>query len=359
MLNVVNLAVRFVRSGSGAGVTGIGIMNLYNMNRSLNTSNKSVLLILLVLFLHIQQALAQLPGYTVFYGVTTQKPTQLSLRSWTFQGRTMYLLVNPQTMNTSVAALPQTAIRKTTLPVLQQQFSKTPYVRALLNERNRDTNLQDAGIERADTTERGFSLTIDLCPSTKPLTRSVFEDLIAAFAPEERPVPVTITVSGLWMNSHPDDLTYLKSLVKRGELDITWVNHSYHHRFDPKRPLPVNFLLEPNTNIAEEVLLNEQTMLQNGLVPSVFFRFPGLVSDKAVFDRILDFGLLPIGSDAWLAKGQQPKPGSLVLIHANGNEPVGVADFIQLIRQKSAAIRNKQWLLYELPASVMNSGAQH
>ncbi|OIN55543.1 polysaccharide deacetylase family protein [Arsenicibacter rosenii] len=300
-------------------------------------------------------AMAQLAGYTVFFGATAQKPTQIALRSWSFQGRTMYWLVNPQTMKTSVAALPQDAVRKLNPAVLQQQFSRTPYGRALASEKRRDTNLQDAGIERADTTERGFSLTIDLCPSTKPLTRSVFENLIAAFETEEKPIPVTITVSGLWMNSHQDDLAYLKSLVAKGDLDITWVNHSYHHRFDPKRPLPVNFLLEPNTNIAEEVLLNEQTMLQNGLVPSVFFRFPGLVSDKSVFDRILGFGLLPIGSDAWLAKGQQPKPGSLVLIHANGNEPVGINDFIQLIRQKSASIRSKQWLLYELPESVLKS----
>lgn len=324
-------------------------------NRYIQAAIRKVLISSWLLCAGRMPALAQLSGYTVFYGVTTQKPTQVSLRKWVFQGRSMYLLVNPQTMNTSVAALPDNAVRRATPASLQQQFGRTAYVKALAVEKARDSNLQDAGIERADTTERGFSLTIDLCPSTKPLTRSVFENLIAAFGAEEKPIPVTITVSGLWMNSHQDDLAYLKSLSARGDLDITWVNHSYHHRFDPKRPLPVNFLLEPNTDIAGEVLLNEQTMLQNGLVPSVFFRFPGLVSDKLVFDRILDFGLLPIGSDAWLAKGQQPKQGSLVLIHANGNEPVGINDFIQLIRQKSASIRNKQWLLYELPASVVKS----
>lgn len=297
---------------------------------------------------------AQLPNYRVAFGLTAETPRRVVLRQWEEDGQPRCLLLNPETLETTVVSPPARLqpLRGSDLP---DALAATPYGRALRAERQRDGALQDAGLERADTTERGFSLTIDLCPSTKPLTRAVFEDLLRAFEPSEKPVPVTITVTGVWMETHPDDLAYLKSLVRRGELRITWVNHSYHHRFDPRRPLPLNFLLEPATNLEAEVLLNEQAMLQNGLTPSPFFRFPGLVSDKAVFDRVLALGLLPIGSDAWLAKNQAPGPGSFVLIHANGNEPLGVADFIQLLRQKSALIRNKTWLLYELPGSVARS----
>jgi len=274
------------------------------------------------------------------------------LRQWRQAGQTRYLTLNPQTLETAIANLSANQVKALPWPAALQAASQTPYGRALRMEQQRDAHLQDAGIERTDTTERGFSLTIDLCPSTKPLTRSVFEQLIGAFEPEEKPIPVTITITGLWMENHAQDLAYLKNLVNRGELAITWVNHSFHHRYNPQLPLPINFMLEAATNINDEVLLNEQAMLKNGLKPSIFFRFPGLVSDKGVFDRILAFGLLPIGSDAWLAKNQQPRQGSLVLIHANGNEPVGIADFITLIRKKSSFIRNKTWLLYDLPESV-------
>ncbi|MFD2570076.1 polysaccharide deacetylase [Spirosoma soli] len=300
-------------------------------------------------------SLAQLINYRTSFGLTREQPRRVVLRQWQQDGQTRYLVLNSVTLETSIATLPTRTIQFLPWSAIKTQLQATPYGRALAREKARATNLTDAGIERADTTERGFSLTIDLCPSTKPLTRSVFEQLIAAFEPEEKPVPVTITITGLWMESHQKDLVYLKNLESQGLLAITWVNHSYHHRYNPRLPLADNFLLETNTNLSDEILLNEQAMLRNGLTPSAFFRFPGLVSDKVIFDKVLAFGLLPIGSDAWLAKNQQPKDGSLVLIHANGNEPLGITDFIKLIRQRAASIHNKTWLLYELPTSVADA----
>lgn len=154
------------------------------------------------------------------------------------------------------------------------------------------------------------------------------------------------------MRQHPRDLDWLKQMERKGEIYITWINHSFNHRVSKSLPLKENFLLEPGTDINFEVLETEKAMLKNGLLPSVFFRFPGLVSDKQLVNRITDLGLIPIGTDAWLAKGQAPHAGSIVLIHGNGNEPVGVKDFIDLLRSKTTAIAKKQWLLYDLRESV-------
>ncbi|MNT87847.1 hypothetical protein D3C86_1607280 [compost metagenome] len=69
-------------------------------------------------------------------------------------------------------------------------------------------------------------------------------------------------------------------------------------------------------------------------------------------EEVLGFGLIPIGSDAWLAKGQHAQDGSIVLIHANGNEEVGVQDFIQLLNSEQKNIRNKRWILHDLHEGV-------
>jgi hypothetical protein len=93
-------------------------------------------------------------------------------------------------------------------------------------------------------------------------------------------------------------------------------------------------------------------MIDNGLLPSAFFRFPGLVSDPKLVRRVISYGLIPVGSDAWLAKNQAPSPGSIVLVHGNGNEPIGIERFLALVKKERTAIREKHWLLFDLRRSV-------
>ena len=77
------------------------------------------------------------------------------------------------------------------------------------------------------------------------------------------------------------------------------------------------------------------------------------MSNKTITDQILEWGLIPIGSGAWLAKGENPKvSGSIVLIHANGNEPVGVDDFLRLLQKEKAALQLGQWRLLDLREEV-------
>ena len=155
------------------------------------------------------------------------------------------------------------------------------------------------------------------------------------------------------MNNHTRDLKWLDSLQKVGDLNITWINHTFNHFTSKNVPLKENFILEPGTDINSEVLNLEIALLERNMVPSVFFRFPGLVSDKEILDKIVDFGLIPVVSDAWLAKGQWPKNGSIVLIHANGNEPIGVHDFIELLTKERDSALSRHWELFDLRESVV------
>ncbi|HEY4197642.1 MAG TPA: polysaccharide deacetylase [Mucilaginibacter sp.] len=316
--------------------------------------------LLLTLFLCIsalstyaQQNFLNITNYRVYYGWARNYPQDwLILRRFENRGKDFLLMVNPQTLQTKVNESSFYQIKQMTLAETRIFFKNTPYEKAISKVESQSVVIQDAGIERGIPTETGISLTADLCPSHRPLDRRIFTTLFAEFKKVEKPAPIALSVSGLWMLKHKEDLEWLKQLRNNGEIRITWVNHSYNHRVSKNAPLKENFLLEPGTDINYEVLATEELMLKNGLVPSTFFRFPGLVSDKQLVYKITDFGLIPIGSDAWLAKGQQPQAGSIVLIHGNGNEPVGVEDFIKLLQSKTKQIASKQWLLYDLSESV-------
>jgi len=77
----------------------------------------------------------------------------------------------------------------------------------------------------------------------------------------------------------------------------------------------------------KEILDDERLLIANGETPSLFFRFPGLVSSDPLMQAVRRFHLITLGADAWLAIGQKPRPGSIVLVHPNGNEPWGLALF--------------------------------
>ncbi|MBU5614317.1 polysaccharide deacetylase family protein [Geomonas azotofigens] len=209
-------------------------------------------------------------------------------------------------------------------------FSATRLGRAVQRYTAPPYRLQNGGATRADTGADGFFLTVDLCPSKRPFERELFEAAEALV--KGKAVPVAVMVSGLWLESHPEEVAYLKGEVAAERLAVTWVNHSWHHHYDPKVPLAGNFLLAPGTDLRAEVLQVEQELLSRGLVPSPFFRFPGLVSDGAAMKLLAELSLVPVGADAWLAKGEPPRRGSFILVHGNGNEPKGIKLALPLLK---------------------------
>lgn len=327
-----------------------------------NLMNKTFTNLIFALFctstIFIEQTSAQtvyrkIGNYKVYYGWAHNYPQDwMILRRFDNEGRNYLLMVNPQTLETKINESSFYQIKPMTMEQAREFFKSTPYQKALAKAEKQSINIQDAGIESGIPKQTGISLTADLCPSHRPLDKRIFTDIFTEFKKVERPVPIALSITGIWMRQHPQDLAWLKQMQANREIYITWINHSFNHRVSLKAPLKENFLLEPGTDISYEVLETEQAMLRNGLLPSVFFRFPGLVSDQQLVYRITGFGLIPVGTDAWLAKGQQPQNGSIVLIHGNGNEPVGVNDFIKLLQSKTRSIAGKQWLLYDLRESV-------
>lgn len=189
--------------------------------------------------------------------------------------------------------------------------------------------LQNDGIT---TPKRGIFITTDLCPSSKKgFEERLYKALIQNF---QNPAPVTLFITKRWIQKHKKSFEQLKSWDKNGSLKITWGNHTAYHHYHPKVPLKQNFVLSPEENLTKDVLDLEVELVKDGITPSVFFRFPGLVSDKKSVELIKELGLITIGSNCWLAKGEKIKDGVVILLHGNKNEPKGVDLLIKAIKDK-------------------------
>ena len=254
----------------------------------------------------------------------------LAIRSFKSDGAARLLLVDPATLLSY--DLPAGSVTSCSAESADPAACSTRLGKALQRYNSAPYRLQNGGATRAEAEVDGLFLTVDLCPSKRPFERELFEAAMALG--KGAPVPVAVAVSGVWLASHPEEVSYLKEKIAAGRLAVTWVNHSWHHHYDPKTPLEQNFLLAPGTDQLAEVLELERQLLSLGLVPSPFFRFPGLVSDRDTVTRLRELSLIPIGSDAWLAKGEQPRRGSFILVHGNGNEPKGVKLLLPLLQGK-------------------------
>jgi len=275
----------------------------------------------------------------------------LAIRRFIMENSEMYLVVDGHSLRTSITKAGDLlfTIPWPGIPSFSPDFP--PYFAALGEATGPPYPVQNQGLRHFGRDLGGSVLSVDLCPSKRPLTRSIFTDLIAAFSRHPGPVPVTIAVSGAWLDTHQRDLDWLRSLESAGKLDITWVNHSYSHprEFRPRpRDLRKGFLLGKNVDIEREILKAEENMIEKGLTPSVFVRFPGLVSDRKIVEKVRSWGLIPLGADAWLAKRERPRGGSIILIHGNGHEPVGVARMRALLSERRRQIERGDWRVLDL-----------
>jgi hypothetical protein len=313
---------------------------------------------LLLLFCGVAMQGQAISNYEAFmgWGTSILNPEEVIVfRRFLKEGSLYYLTLSPQSLKTQMQRSDSFAVHSSTWETLRSRYSTTTYITALKQAEKLSDTIQDAGFTRLYPSKTGIDLTIDLCPSKRPLDRIVFTDLIQEVGGVEKPIPIAVSVTGRWMERHAGDMLWLDSLVKAGNLSITWINHSYNHYTSKNVPLKTNFMLAAGTNVKSEVLNTEIALLERNIIPSVFFRFPGLVSDHKIYNEVLDFGLIPVGSDAWLAKGQWPKNGSIVLIHANGNEPLGVKEFIELLKSKRSDVLSKRWELFDLRESLVES----
>jgi peptidoglycan/xylan/chitin deacetylase (PgdA/CDA1 family) len=244
---------------------------------------------------------------------------RVAIRQMTIGSTPWLLLVDPAALTTRL----ESAACWTCEPADEDALKETRYIGAV--ERSAETPglihrtfLQDAGLIHGAAP--GDFITGDLCPSRRPLDRRFFEKLKS----NGPATPVALSISGLWLKNHATDFQWLRAQASSGALDILWTNHTYHHPYAKGKPDDQTFMLTKGLDPDFEILATERLLIANGGTPSVFFRFPGLVSSSPLMQAVRRHHLISIGTDSWLAKGQRPGPGSIVLVHPNGNEEKGV-----------------------------------
>lgn len=254
-----------------------------------------------------------------------------------------FLIVDPDDFSTFIAdASKVDASRKAS----EEDLSKTPFAKALQSYTAPDGKLQNSGLVKGEGRVKGMFLTVDLCPSKKDLDKFLFTS--AEGLTPGRPVPVAIAVSGLWIERHGEEFNWLVKEEQAGRLAITWVNHSYSHPYSPGRPFGQNFLLTPGTDLDSETLRQEIVLIEHGETPSPFFRFPGLVSDSKLLEKLKTLSLIPVGANAWIAKREAPKEGSIILVHGNGNEPEGIKWLLEYFERNRDGFKNGEKRLLPL-----------
>lgn len=248
--------------------------------------------------------------------------TRLATRRMMMGGETLLLTVDPQTLETAVEKASCWRCGATT----DEAQNETRFLHALAPpDDGRAPALVNAGLIHGKGA--GAFVTGDLCPTQKPLDRAFLEKL----ATPGSATPVTLAVSGAWIAHHRADFEWLQAQRKSGLLAIAWANHSWSHPYIVGLKDARNYLLRPGIDADREIFEPEKLLIANGETPSIFFRFPGLVADEALLEKLRARHLVPLGADAWLAMGPTPGPGSIVLVHPNGNEPAGLKIFTRLL----------------------------
>ena len=271
---------------------------------------------------------------------TTNGDLLLAIRVLKNNAIPTFLLVDPESLETKL--LPINAFQVHNSPqkkkagyFTQWGVASTRYFQLLNKNTAPPYLIANQGVTHAETIENGNVLTIDLCPSSKPFEKVFFKKLAQLSETTQKPTPITIAISGMWLIGHPDEFQWLLAQQNAKKLSITWANHSFSHTYYSDLPYSENFLITPATNVDTEILLTEKYLLEEGELPSVFFRFPGLVSNKTLIKQIKQYGLIPLGTDAWIANleknHQTITPGGIILVHGNSNEHKGIVSLLPLL----------------------------
>lgn len=275
----------------------------------------------------IQLDTSKIKNYTItkeFYTLNDNR--FMIIRIYNYEFDTYFLVINLDTLKTSIINLSEKLkLKKANKSILSNSNYNILRKKVFQNS----FSLANAGInDSLHKNKNEIYLTIDMCPSSKKgYEKELFEEFLKLDETEKK-IPIAIAITNRWINDHKKEFS---SLIHNQNLDITWINHSKNHYYEPKEELAKNFMLNSKTNLKEEIIEVEKMLILNNQIPSILFRLPGLISNEKLIKTLInDFSLIPLGTNNWLVKSKRAIiDGDIILIHGNLNEKDGVLKLIK------------------------------
>lgn len=89
-----------------------------------------------------------------------------------------------------------------------RELQQIPYIKALYRFSSPPYKSENYGITAAEHNVNGSFLTIDMCPSVKPFEKTFFQELVSESKKLKRPIPIAISIRGLWLIGHPQEFAW-------------------------------------------------------------------------------------------------------------------------------------------------------
>ncbi len=170
-------------------------------------------------------------------------------------------------------------------------------------------------------------LTTDLCPIRTNYNWDFFTELISYQKKHNIHIPLVIFFTGRWIQSNPASFQQ----IRKSGLPFIAGNHTFSHH-----------ILKDKYTVAEfekDVLKNETVLLEKGILPSPFFRFPGLKYQLPYLQALDRMSLLPVDVAIWMGQKVIPDWG-VILVHSNGVENVEVQRLKKYLKQQLSSMQS-------------------
>jgi peptidoglycan/xylan/chitin deacetylase (PgdA/CDA1 family) len=176
-------------------------------------------------------------------------------------------------------------------------------------------------------------LTSDLCPCVGKYSSNFYRELERIGRERGIRIPLIVFFSGNWVLKK---MTFLEEIKK---YDISFIAGNHTIRHVRKKNMRTDLL-------ESEILGAEKIMLEAGLLPSYFFRFPGLVHGKQDIETIARLNIIALDANVWM--GMRTRNWGFLLVHSNGVVPSEVRKFISFLNSSIKDIVEKKLVFADI-----------